>query len=41
MQTMVKQGNKTMVDLDLKAFFDEVNHDRLMARLKQQHRDKD
>ncbi|MCW8932469.1 MAG: group II intron reverse transcriptase/maturase [Gammaproteobacteria bacterium] len=41
MQSMVKQGNKTVVDLDLKAFFDEVNHDRLMARLKQQHRDKD
>ena len=30
-----------MVDLDLKAFFDRVNNDRLMARLKQQHRDKD
>ncbi len=41
MQSMVKQGRKIVVDLDLKAFFDEVNHDRLMARLKQQHRDKD
>lgn len=41
MQAMAKQGRKTVVDLDLKAFFDEVNHDRLIARLKQQHRDKD
>jgi group II intron reverse transcriptase/maturase len=41
MQNMVKQGRKRVVDLDLKAFFDEVNHDRLMARLKQQHRDRD
>jgi len=28
------------VDLDLKSFFDEVNHDRLMAKLNRQHDDK-
>ena len=29
------QGYGWVVDLDLEAFFDRVNHDRLMARLKQ------
>jgi len=33
-QTRIRQGHRWVVDLDLQAFFDRVNHDRLMARLK-------
>jgi group II intron reverse transcriptase/maturase len=33
-QTRIRQGHGWVVDLDLQAFFDRVNHDRLMARLK-------
>lgn len=33
-QTLQREGHEWVVDLDLKSFFDEVNHDRLMARLK-------
>jgi group II intron reverse transcriptase/maturase len=34
-QAQVKAGWSWVVDLDLEAFFDRVNHDRLMHRLKQ------
>ena len=37
MRAFAQEGKHWVVDLDLKAFFDEVNHDRLMAKLKQQH----
>jgi group II intron reverse transcriptase/maturase len=33
-QCEIKQGRTWVVDLDLEAFFDRVNHDRLMQRLK-------
>jgi group II intron reverse transcriptase/maturase len=33
-QTEIRQGCGWVVDLDLDAFFDRVNHDRLMVRLK-------
>ncbi len=33
-QREIKQGRSWVVDLDLEAFFDRVNHDRLMQRLK-------
>ena len=33
-QTRIRQGHGWVVDMDLQAFFDRVNHDRLMARLK-------
>jgi RNA-directed DNA polymerase len=33
-QTDIRAGGRWVVDLDLEAFFDRVNHDRLMARLK-------
>lgn len=33
-QRVIKQGRTWVVDLDLEAFFDRVNHDRLMQRLK-------
>lgn len=32
-QQTIQSGHKWLVDLDLKSFFDEVNHDRLMKRL--------
>lgn len=32
-QQTIQSGNTWLVDVDLKAFFDEVNHDRLMKRL--------
>lgn len=31
--TFIEQGNRWVVDLDLKQFFDEVNHDILMSRV--------
>lgn len=33
--TYVKEGRNVVVDMDMKSFFDEVNHDRLMHRLSQ------
>ena len=36
----VKQGKKWVVDIDLKSFFDQVNHDRLMNMLGTKIRDK-
>ena len=33
-QSSIRQGHRWVVDLDLQAFFDNVNQDRLMARLK-------
>lgn len=33
-QSCVRQGHDWVVDMDLQAFFDRVNHDRLMVRLK-------
>lgn len=33
-QAMIRSGYGWVVDMDLQAFFDRVNHDRLMARLK-------
>lgn len=33
-QRCAREGRSWVVDLDLEAFFDRVNHDRLMARLK-------
>ncbi len=33
-QREIKQGRTWVVDLDLEAFFDRVNHDRLMVKLK-------
>jgi len=33
-QAGIRQGWSWVVDMDLQAFFDRVNHDRLMARLK-------
>lgn len=40
-QSHARAGNRVVVDLDLREFFDEVNHDRLMATLGQTHPDKD
>lgn len=36
----VKEGKIWVVDIDLKSFFDEINHDRLMNRLKNSISDK-
>ena len=33
-QSFVRQGKGWVIDMDLKSFFDEVNHDKLMALLK-------
>ena len=35
LQADIRDGRRWVVDLDLEAFFDRVNHDRLMSRLKQ------
>jgi len=40
-QSEINQGKKWVVDLDLDAFFDRVNHDRLMQTLKTRIKDKD
>ena len=40
-QTTIHEGHGWVVDLDLEAFFDRVNHDRLMVRLKQHVPDTD
>jgi len=34
LQADIRQGRRWLVDIDLEAFFDRVNHDRLIARLK-------
>jgi RNA-directed DNA polymerase len=39
-QELVKQGKKYVVDIDLKSFFDEVNHDKLMHLLDEHVEDK-
>ena len=39
-QGHINAGNKWVVDIDMAKFFDTVNHDRLMARMKQQISDK-
>ena len=38
-QETIQQGHRWVVDCDLEAFFDRVNHDRLMAQLKAKHQD--
>lgn len=38
--TYVEQGYTVAVDLDLKKFFDKVNHDILMSRLARRIKDK-
>lgn len=38
-QETIQQGYRWVVDCDLEAFFDNVNHDKLMTRLKDRHRD--
>lgn len=40
-QAMIREGFTWVVDIDLEAFFDRVNHDRLMARLKRHCPDRD
>lgn len=39
-QGTIQSGCKWLIDLDLKSFFDEVNHDRLIKRLKMRISDK-
>ncbi|HBT5914307.1 TPA: group II intron reverse transcriptase/maturase, partial [Klebsiella pneumoniae] len=39
-QSCVKQGYKTAVDIDLSKFFDEVDHDMLMNRVGRKIKDK-
>ncbi len=39
-QGYISAGNKWVVDIDMAKFFDMVNHDRLVARMKQQISDK-
>jgi len=38
-QDTIRQGYRWVVDCDLEAFFDGVNHDKLMAQLKDRHQD--
>lgn len=38
-QDTIQQGYRWVVDCDLEAFFDGVNHDLLMEQLKEKHRD--
>jgi RNA-directed DNA polymerase len=40
-QTNIREGHGWVVDMDLQSFFDRVNHDRLMARLKSRCPDAD
>ena len=40
-QASIREGYGWVVDMDLQAFFDRVNHDRLMARLQSRCRDRD
>jgi len=39
-QSFVKEGKDWVVDIDLKSFFDEVNHDILMVRVSEEIKDK-
>lgn len=39
-QSYIQDGKRWVVDIDLKSFFDEVNHDRLMRLIGQKVRDK-
>jgi RNA-directed DNA polymerase len=39
-QALIREGRDWVVDLDLEAFFDRVNHDRLMSRLGERIADK-
>lgn len=41
MQADIHQGYGWVVDMDVEAFFDRVNHDRLMVRLKRHTHDRD
>ena len=41
LQATIHQGHGWVVDMDLEAFFDRVNHDRLMVRLKRHTDDRD
>lgn len=41
MQADIQQGYGWVVDMDVEAFFDRVNHDRLMVRLKRHTHDRD
>ena len=36
----IEAGNRWVVDIDMEKFFDKVNHDRLMARMKEEVADK-
>ena len=38
-QATIKEGYTWIVDCDLESFFDEVNHDLLMTKLKRKHQD--
>jgi RNA-directed DNA polymerase len=40
-QATIRAGHGWVVDMDLQSFFDRVNHDRLMARLKSRCPDAD
>jgi RNA-directed DNA polymerase len=40
LQNDIRENRRWVVDLDLESFFDRVNHDRLMARLKQHVEDR-
>ena len=40
-QASIREGYGWVVDMDLQAFFDRVNHDRLMARLKSRCHDRE
>ena len=40
-QANIREGRRWVVDIDLQAFFDRVNHDRLMAWLKSRCQDRD
>lgn len=39
-QRYIQEGRKWVVDIDLKSFFDRVNHDRLMSQVARKVRDK-
>ncbi len=39
-QTYIQTGKKWVVDIDMKGFFDEINHDKLMAEVARKVRDK-
>jgi RNA-directed DNA polymerase len=39
-QSFVQSGNSWVVDIDISAFFDEVDHDRMMAKIGRKVRDK-